>query len=59
MTGLELALYVGRQWPWIPVIVTSAQSVPARLEMPPDARFMPKPYGLESLVTHCRELASR
>ena len=59
MSGLELALCVRRQWPWISVIVTSAQSLPALHEMPEDAVFLPKPYGLGSLVRHCGEMARR
>lgn len=56
MTGLELAHHVRGHWPWIALLVASGTARPAHDEIPPGARFLPKPYDLDHVVRHVREL---
>jgi DNA-binding NtrC family response regulator len=59
MSGLVLARYARRRWPWIAVILTSGKLTPAPYEMPKNTRFLPKPYSLSHVLTHVQELATR
>jgi CheY-like chemotaxis protein len=57
MNGIALAHYASRIWPWVHLVVTSGKAYPLDGELPRGARFLPKPYELETLVSHVRELA--
>ena len=59
MTGLTLANFARRRWPWISVLLTSGKMTPAIHEMPHGSRFLAKPYSIGSVLTHVQELAIR
>ena len=44
MDGIRLAHYVSRRWPPIRIIVISGKVAPKLGDLPPDARFLSKPY---------------
>ncbi|GJD47399.1 Regulator of RpoS [Methylobacterium crusticola] len=50
MNGFALARLVSRRWPRIPVLVVSGMGSPGPHDMPPGARFIPKPYAPSALV---------
>lgn len=50
MNGFALARLVARRWPGIPVLVVSGMGTPGPHDMPPGARFIPKPYQPSHLV---------
>jgi CheY-like chemotaxis protein len=50
MDGLKLAHHVSRQWPPVRIIVVSGKVVPKPGELPPDARFLGKPYEEPTLL---------
>ncbi len=57
MNGVELARHVRRHWPHIGLIAASGH---ARLQpegLPRGCRFVPKPYDLDEVVDHIRDLA--
>ncbi len=56
MNGLELAHHANIHWPWIGILVTSGHAKPHHSELPVGTRFLAKPYDLEHVVTHSREL---
>lgn len=56
MNGLELAHHSRRSWPWLAVVIASGRAMPASHEMPEGARFLQKPYVLEHVISHLREL---
>lgn len=47
--GLTLARIVNKRWPEIRIIVTSGSRLSAH-ELPPGARFLPKPYSHQILL---------
>jgi len=52
MTGLELAAEARRRWPALRIVLTSGYTDPAMLkegQMPADARWLAKPYGIDDL----------
>lgn len=57
MDGLMLAHHVRRHWPHISLLVTSGKGVVNEDAMPEGSRFIPKPYRLDHVVHHIRELA--
>ena len=59
MSGLVLARYARRRWPWISIILTSGKLKPPAHEMHRDTRFLPKPYNINHVLTHCQELSGR
>jgi len=54
--GLALAREVHARWPFIGIIVASGHSQPQFHELPDGARFHRKPYSVDSVVRHAREL---
>jgi hypothetical protein len=50
MDGLELAHYIRNRWPPVKLIVVSGKLVIDSQELPPGARFFPKPYRETSIV---------
>jgi two-component system, response regulator PdtaR len=56
--GLALARQVRERWPHIGIMVASAKRAPQPEEMPAGSRFEQKPYSLDTVVRHARELTS-
>ena len=50
MDGIELAHYIRNRWPPVKLIVVSGKVVFDPPELPPGARFFPKPYRETTLV---------
>ena len=44
LNGLDLAKFTQNSWPWIRVIVMSGFADGIRQELPPNVRFVPKPW---------------
>jgi CheY-like chemotaxis protein len=59
MDGIKLARAIRDRWPPIELIVTSGRHRVRTGELPPRAKFMPKPYRPDVLVTVIRTLDSR
>ena len=58
MNGLMLAHHVRRHWPRIGLLVTSGRDIVDAGAMPEGSRFLQKPYRLDHVVHHVRELTS-
>jgi DNA-binding NtrC family response regulator len=58
MNGLMLAHHVRRHWPRIGLLVTSGGDIVDAGAMPQGSRFLQKPYRLDHVVHHVRELTS-
>ena len=58
MDGIKLARAIRDRWPPIELIVTSGRYHVRTGELPPRAKFMPKPYRPDVLVTVIRTLPS-
>ena len=56
--GLALARQVRDRWPQIRIMVASAKREPQPWEIPVGSRFEQKPYSLDTVVRHARELTS-
>jgi two-component system, response regulator PdtaR len=56
--GLALARQVHDRWPHIRIMVASAKQRPQPDELPVGSRFEQKPYSLDTVVRHARELTS-
>ena len=50
INGFELAWLISEQWPAIPVLVTSGHQRVRDDELPPNARFLPKPWLLGEFI---------
>ena len=57
MNGLDLVHLARRHWPWIAVLVASGQARLGPDDLPPGARFLPKPYNEERVIAHIRQAA--
>jgi DNA-binding NtrC family response regulator len=44
MSGLQLAGQIYERWPWMHTIIVSGNAQPPGDHIPPNARFMPKPW---------------
>ena len=55
MDGLKLADVVSDRWPVIEILIASAR-VPLR-NLPPNSRFLRKPYRAEAMITELHSLA--
>lgn len=55
--GFALAKWINENQPGTPVIVTSgdAQKIATAKEIGEDLQFVPKPYDLDTLITHIRQ----
>lgn len=58
ISGLDLAHQVQRLWPHIALLIVSGEFSPAEKDLPAGSRFLPKPYDLERVVGHIRELTA-
>jgi two-component system, response regulator PdtaR len=58
INGLALARQVHDRWPHIGIMVASANRVPQSEDMPVGSRFEQKPYSIDAVVRHARELMS-
>jgi CheY-like chemotaxis protein len=56
MDGLKLAHYVRGRWPPVKLIVTSGVAMPRAEDMPLGTTFVGKPYRLEKVMDHLREM---
>ena len=56
--GLALARQVHDRWPHIGIMVASAKPVLQPEELPAGSRFEQKPYCIDAVVRHARELTS-
>ena len=51
LDGLELARFAQSSWPWIKVVVMSGFGESARQDLPPNVRFVPKPWELGQMLS--------
>jgi len=60
MNGIALARIVSERWPHIGIVVTSG-ALPhgLRLELPPGARFLAKPYSADALLREIESVLPR
>jgi two-component system, response regulator PdtaR len=56
--GLALARQVHDRWPHIGIMVASAKPVQQPELLPAGSRFEQKPYNIDAVVRHARELTS-
>lgn len=56
--GLALAHHSRRMWPWIVLLIASGQAKLHPHELPAGGRFLAKPYEMDHVVRHLRELLS-
>jgi DNA-binding NtrC family response regulator len=56
MDGLKLAAAVKGRWPPIKIIIATGKEAPRRDQMPPDSKFLPKPYLPERVLEAVRNL---
>ena len=58
MNGLKLAAAVRDRWPPVSIIATSGHFEIQAGDLPADARFVPKPYQSEQIISAIRDLTS-
>ena len=58
LDGLGLARLAREKWPWIPLLIASGKARPAPAELPAGSRFIAKPYPLDHMTMHLRELTA-
>ena len=58
MNGLKLAAAVRDRWPPVKIIATSGHFQVQAGDLPPDARFISKPYQPAQIVNAIRELVA-
>lgn len=56
MNGLKLAAAVRERWPPVRIIATSGHFKVQAGDLPPDARFIPKPYQSAQIISAVHEL---
>ena len=56
MNGLELAREVRERWPGMAILSVSGKMRPGPEELPPGARFIPKPYEPDVVVRALRAM---
>ena len=49
LDGLRLAALVQERWPRVHIILTSGHMLPQKFDLPPNAKFFPKPYRLADI----------
>jgi CheY-like chemotaxis protein len=56
MSGIDLARLVGKEWPEISILVTSAYYTAGEGDLPENMTLLPKPFSAEALVREVRLL---
>jgi CheY-like chemotaxis protein len=56
--GVDLARIVGREWPWIRILVTSGDAKAGLRDLPKSAKFMQKPWRALEVLVEAERLAS-
>jgi two-component system, response regulator PdtaR len=59
MDGLKLALVVSNLWPAIEILIASGRVLLAQSDLPPNGRFLGKPYRAEAMVAELHSLVGR
>lgn len=59
MSGIDLARLVGKKWPEISILVTSAYYTAEEGDLPENMTLFPKPFSSDSLVREVRLLLKR
>ena len=57
MDGVALAHHVRRHWPHIGLIAASGHARNLAFRLPHGSRFVSKPYDLDEIIDHVRDLA--
>lgn len=58
MNGALLAEHARKHWPSLPVVLTSGRPKPQSPVLSSHSRFFQKPYDINSVVDHVRELTA-
>jgi DNA-binding NtrC family response regulator len=56
MSGIDLARFVGKEWPEISILVTSAYYTAGEGDLPENITLFPKPFSPDALVREVRLL---
>jgi two-component system, response regulator PdtaR len=59
MDGLELALVVSKRWPAIEILVASGHVRLRQGDLPPNGRFLGKPYHAAAMIAELHSLVSQ
>src|SRR3954465_15923775 len=59
LNGLDLARLTHERFPEVSVVIVSGKVRPSPGDLPPGARFVPKPYSATTLARIAREAAAR
>jgi two-component system, response regulator PdtaR len=59
MDGLELALMVSNRWPAIAILIASGHVRLPLADLPPNGRFLGKPYRAEAIIAELHSLVGR
>jgi DNA-binding NtrC family response regulator len=59
LNGLDLAVIVSRSWPSIGVLITSGGVLVDPQNLPPCAKFVPKPWRPADMVSRVQRIATR
>jgi two-component system, response regulator PdtaR len=54
--GLALANYARHRWPNLGIVLASGRATPDLTKLPEGCRFFPKPYALDDVVRHLRNV---
>jgi CheY-like chemotaxis protein len=58
MDGLKLARVVSNRWPVIEILIASARVPLRKSDLPPDSRFLRKPYHAAAMIADLHSLVS-
>jgi two-component system, response regulator PdtaR len=59
MNGLELALVVNNRWPAVEILIASGHVQLPLADLPPNGRFLGKPYRAEAMMAELHSLVGR
>ena len=59
MDGLKLALVVSSRWPAIGILIVSGHVLLPLADLPPNGRFLGKPYRAEAMIAELHSLVGR